>query len=60
MVVPMETATLTDQQVLEEIDVIEENMQVCGRRSSYTTRNRPYLKALYVEAEKRGLDIESA
>lgn len=53
----METTTLTDDEIVEQIDLIEENMQVCGRRSSYTTRNRQYLKALYVEVEKRGLTV---
>lgn len=55
----MTVADLTDEQITTDIDVIEENMQVCGRRSSYTQRNRAYLKALYVEAEKRGLEVRA-
>lgn len=49
---------LTDQQIIEQIDLIDENMQVCGRQSSYTVRNRPYLKALLVEADRRGLNVD--
>lgn len=48
---------MTDAEIIEQIDLIEENMQECGRQSSYTVRNRPLLKALYIEAEKRGLEI---
>lgn len=47
--------TLTDTEIEDQIDLIEENMQECGRRSSYTERNKPYLKALIVEADRRGL-----
>jgi len=48
---------MSDAQILTEIDLIEEGMQECGRRSSYTERTRPYYKALCIEADKRGLEI---
>jgi hypothetical protein len=53
------TETLTDNEILTQIDLIEENMQECGRQSSYTKRNRPFLKALYIEAARRNLDVPS-
>lgn len=50
--------SLTDQEIIDQIDVIDENLQVCGSRSSYALRNRPYLRLLIIEAERRGLDID--
>lgn len=50
-------STTPDDRLLTEIDLIEENIQVCGRNSSYTHRNRPVLKALLMEAERRGLEV---
>lgn len=51
----MITETLNDAEVFAQIDLIEENSAECGRQSSYTRRNKPYLKTLYIEASRRGL-----
>lgn len=58
----MESATpvevirlMPDAEIAREIDIIEENLQVVGSRSSYAARNRPLLKSLRIEAERRGI-----
>lgn len=47
----------TDDDLLNQIDLIQENMAICGRRSSYTARNGALLTLLLIEADRRGLDL---
>lgn len=48
-------AAMTDDDIQSQIDLIEENMVEAGRRSSYAERNRPLLRRLRIEADKRGI-----
>lgn len=53
----MTITDITDNDLLAQIGLIEENIAECGQRSSYTERNKPVLKALLIEADRRGLEV---
>ena len=45
--------TMSDSELASLINLIEENIAECGQRSSYTSRNRPVLKAARAEVKRR-------
>ena len=50
---------LSDETVLEQIGLIREGIAECGSPSSYTQRNRPVLRKLVAEAERRNLEVSA-
>lgn len=50
-----EPSALTDDELRNEIDLIEENLAETGPRSSYAARCKPVLRDLHSEAKRRSL-----